>query len=182
MVNVWIIVGESNTRKSSTIRALTGVRTQIIYDIQMIGGTQDKVLVIPSALQEYYRVQPAAFISYISKDQYIPKFGLSGPPTTVQNWSPAKINNILICLREFATAPTTTQPGCPDANAYISGFIRAKWTIKSPIIYLNAGTPTFSLPPALVHHISPPPPVHLINPLQPTNAIAAAIRPLWDWV
>lgn len=50
--NVYIIMGEKNMRKSSTMRGLTGVYQQNVYDITHTNGNVRKTFVNVSSLQE----------------------------------------------------------------------------------------------------------------------------------
>ncbi len=175
MVNIWIIVGESNAGKSSSTRALTGIREQALYNIATTTGTLDDVLVIPSALQEFYIVQPADFIASISNNCFIKQ--QTGP--TYLNGKPTGtiIENVLICLREKKIQRRQAWASCPDANAYISTLAAVSgWTIK-PIIHLASPTSQYAPPvPHTILTISG----GGVAPL-PANEKARIIRNHWAW-
>jgi hypothetical protein len=158
MPNVYAILGESDARKSSTVRALTGVPQQ--YDAWSVAtsltGNID-VYVEIRALQES-NIQPQDFVSKIANvHQYRINRGES------------PINNILIPLRILAFN------GCPDGTDYLQHFASAGWNV-SQIVVLGNTPLTITLPTAV--------PAHLItgSASMPANAIASNIRGWWNWL
>ena len=159
MPNVYAILGESNTGKSSTVRALTGVTMQ--YDTWTVATTPPTgnidVYVEIKALQES-NIQPQDFVKKIADlDQFLITKGHH------------TVNNILIPLRISAVN------GCPDGAVYLQHFARMPipgWNIR-PIVVLGAAAMPTAFP---AHHPIP----GLAS--MPANGIASQIRPLWNWL
>jgi hypothetical protein len=161
MPNVYAILGESDTRKSSTVRALTGVPMQ--YDAWSVAtptsptGSID-VYVQIKALQEA-EISAQDFVEKIDNvDQYRIKHGHR------------PVGDILIPLR------ISTVNGFPDGTVYLQHFALAGWNIKQ-IVVLGAAALPIALPVGV--------PAHLISyptAIPPTNQIASYIRGWWNWL
>lgn len=173
-MNLWVIVGHSRCRKSSTVRALTGAgKTPIIYDIAFPNGETLPTLVIISALQECC-IPPELLVAivngtYIGTEQKYLKL-----QELIRNNLPV-LNNILIVLREDAIRGkrSAKEPIYrPSADRYIEHFHQAGWNIRHPIISFNEG------------YISPCDIAvqHIPSTEQPTNQTARAIRQYWNWL
>lgn len=63
----WAVVGDANTRKSSTIRALTGVRTSHpTWQLRLSGiGDVSAYVEVSSPQERYPRLSPAAFVKRV---------------------------------------------------------------------------------------------------------------------
>lgn len=97
---IWVIMGHGATGKSSTIRALTGVRDVRSTDVQKVHGTLNNIYVEPRSLQEK---------------------GISQSDFTVDH------NNdtyILCSLRINSRAQY------PNGLTYIQEFIKNNWRIR----------------------------------------------------
>lgn len=104
MRRVFIVVGHSGSRKSSTIRALTGVGNRKVFQVMQIDRTILNIYVRPASLQED-RITPGDFIRFVEN--------LDGNP------------DVLLALRSRAS-----QRGeFPDAMEYALQFERAGWQI-----------------------------------------------------
>ena len=157
MPDVYVVLGGSNMRKSSTVRALTGVPMQ--YDTWMVETTTGSidVYVQIKALQEA-EITPPDFVNKIANvNQYRNKLGYS------------PVSNILIPLRISAVN------GFPDGAVYLQHFIQVGWNIQ-PIFVLGATALPIGLPSGV--------PAHLISNSTtiPVNQIASSIRGWWNWL
>lgn len=157
MPNVYVILGESNSRKSSTVRALTGVPMQ--YDAWSVGTTAGviDVYVQIQALQEA-KIDAPAFVKKIAD---VDQFRISRGGSV--------INNLLLPLRVSAFN------GFHDGADYLNHFMQAGWSIQQ-IVVLDATVPPVGLPVVV--------PTHLISgsASMPANAIASQIRGCWNWL
>lgn len=109
MVSVYTILGESNTRKSSTIRALTGAGQHKEIMIAMPSGNID-VFVSISALQEA-GMDPQQFINEVVSCGY---------------------KNVLVPLRIFPL--TRSGQTFSSGTTYLKAFINAGWDIRQVVI------------------------------------------------
>jgi hypothetical protein len=105
MPNVFIIMGDRNTRKSATIRALAGPFQKGIYQVATHIGNID-IFVQISSLQES-RISPQNFISEISQDNY---------------------QNVLVSLW------VSNGNGQPNGYTYIQDFVHAGWNIQEIVV------------------------------------------------
>lgn len=156
MPDIYAILGDSNTRKSSTVRALTGAPMQ--YDTWTVARTPPTgnidVYIEIKALQES-DIQPQDFVNKIADlDKFLIKQGHH------------TVNHILIPLRISAFN------NFPDGIDYLKHFAGTTgWNIQ-PIVVLGVAT----LPTALAGFPS-------LRPVtMPANGIASQIRPLWNWL
>jgi len=101
---VWIIMGDSNTKKSATIRALTGAFRKNHYDISTTKGILRNVYIEIRSLQEA-KIEPKEFISKHNNDKFI----------LLSLW----INS---------------SNRYPDGIDYINEFIRNRWIIKEIVV------------------------------------------------
>lgn len=121
-IDVYVVVGASNSGKSSTIHALTGVRKierswQVIYTINV---NPINTFVDPKSLQER-GITPAKFVNDVVK---------SGS------------KNVIITLRDVFAGRIY-----PDAKSYLDYFLRVRWNIKPPV---GLVTPSFNWPGLLI--------------------------------
>jgi hypothetical protein len=166
MPNVYAILGDSNTRKSSTVRALTGVsQWQSDWEVARTLPTGNiDVYVQIKALQED-NINEQEFVRKIAEhDQVLIKLGR--PP----------VSDILIPLRISAVN------GFHDGAVYLQHFARAGWNIMPIVFVLGAAAlPTASLPAGVrahrISYLTRMPPT-----MPPANKIASDIRGLWSWL
>ena len=104
MPDVYVIMGDKNTRKSSTIRALTGVYNKGVYEIAIQGGQVIDVFVQISSLQES-GISPQEFIKETKNYQHI----------LLSLW-------------------ILSGNGQPDGLTYIQDFINAGWDIREIVV------------------------------------------------
>jgi len=103
-----VVVGRTNTRKTSTIRALTGAgRPQPIWYIAYTAGIM-RTYVHPPALQEV-GIAAANFIAAVQS---------------------AGVDHVIVALRQNQTI----KKGIPynDAATYLADFVRAGWVLNPP--------------------------------------------------
>lgn len=154
MPNLHIIIGDSNTRKSSLLRCLTGVgsgnATRYI-DVTETSGSTIQVYCILSALQENYKPQlPAQFIKIIKS--------LRPKPT-----------DVAFTLR---VSPRGSYPGF---NAYLQAFTAAGWPVLN-VALLGSSACIQGSQISAQAVISVP-----LSPQQPTNLTASQVRAAWQW-
>jgi hypothetical protein len=154
MVEVWAVVGDADTGKSSTIRALTGVsRNQVHWGVCfLIGGEGEMIdtLVHPGGLQEAGKM-PEEFI-----DEVIA----------------AGVDRIIVALRY--NKKRWKSKNCPNAAAYFTAFNQSGWRIRGYAVL--GGRPTLpQFPEGIPFEAST-----LSHPA--SNLIAATLRPLWNIV
>ena len=115
-VNLFLLMGESNTRKSSSVRSLTGIGKLRECNIELAGGKEIAVFTMIQALQEK-GVSPAKFIQMIKRGNY---------------------SNVLTPLR------IRPAKGNPDWKKYIEYFLAEGWHIN-PIFVLGADSLPYQL-------------------------------------
>ncbi len=166
MRRVFVILGESRSGKSATIRALTGAFRRGILQVATQDGNID-IFVQISALQEA-KIRPDGFIDEVNR--------VEGEP------------DILVALR-----PRSTNGGnFPDAMSYIAQFEQEGWSIVG-IVFLDSelNALTNALTDELrdrYQHLFVVPnsryiPANEITPRYiPANEIAHRIRGEWGWL
>lgn len=118
MSDVWIIMGNTRTKKSATIRALTGAFKKGYYDIATNSGVI-RMYVQISALQES-KITPKNFISSHRNDKHI----------LLSLWiDQYKYKNKIY----------------PNGGDYINEFIRNGWNIRE-IVVLGTNSLPYTLP------------------------------------
>lgn len=107
-MDVYLIIGNPNTRKSSVVRSLTGCFNRSVRDIQLKGGR--------TALRLYARAR-----------------ALQDTRTTASEFvaeaEASRCAAVLCCLWPSAHPNNPVQ--CPDAQAYLALFKQAGWRIRS---------------------------------------------------
>jgi hypothetical protein len=153
MPNLHVIIGDSNTRKSSLLRCLTGVgggAAKKRLDVALVNGNTITVYCILSALQEGYKPKtPNDFIAYIRT--------LKPRPT-----------DIAITLRVKAVGIY------PDALAYLQAFSRAHWPVANIALL---GSSACTLPGMPANAILVP-----NSDSRPTNETSSLVRRGWGWI
>ena len=119
-MDVYIIMGDPNTKKSATVRALTGIYNKNVWEIETVGGSAFRMFIQVSSLQES-GILPGDFVTSIGS--------ISG------------ITAVLVTL----WIDRNPYNGCPDGRTYISQFLGAGWTIRE-IVVLGRGSLPYSLP------------------------------------
>jgi len=152
MPECYIIMGENNTKKSSTVRALTGARVRAVYDVSTRNNGQIKIFVQISALQEA-DIPPNKFIEIINAE---------------------KCDYILTSLRINETG------GHPKGYEYIKQFLNEGWNIVSVVILnkkqVPKGYPRGAPRPILIKNTG----IELANSI-PANKIGSILRKRWKW-
>ncbi len=116
MPDIYIIIGGKNTRKSSTIRALTGAHSKGIYQIKTANNVLDTYVQI-SSLQES-KITPQDFIKTINS---------------------SNANHVILSLWINASKKYVNQH--PHGVNYIDEFIKAGWEIKQITVLGAANLP-----------------------------------------
>jgi energy-coupling factor transporter ATP-binding protein EcfA2 len=128
-VEVYLIIGNQNSGKSSATRALTGVR-QIERQWQMLyapGAAHIKTFVHPRSLQEAPKKTPSAFVAEVRK---------------------ANVKKVIVALREASTGANF-----PNAQGYADHFERQPGWIIVAQAALNGATPVTTLSRSAVANI-----------------------------
>ena len=152
MPNIFIIIGDQNTRKSSTIRALTGVGRE--REIAVATLTQTiSVFAKVSSLQEA-DILPQDFITSVQGHNY---------------------DNILVSLR-IAEIVGRNGTRYPIGQTYIQEFVNVGWNIAEVVVLGNNILP-YPLPavaPALNSIAN--------STNIPVNQISTTIKNWWNWI
>ena len=156
MPDVYLVIGNRYTGKSSTVRCLTGVGKSAKVSVKLTGGNDIDVYVKPQSLQEA-----------CEDDQYaISQYG-NYPKLLLSLWVRHRRGKYQ----------------CPDAGGYLSSFLQARWNIVG-VVALGGGVPNVITP--FVNNGQIPRPVvvtpRTANNAIPANAMAAPIRRAWGWV
>src|SRR5262245_50581674 len=120
-VNVYAVIGGGDTRKSSSVRALTGVGQRKAVAVATVTGAMQTFVQI-SALQE----------SEISPGDFVHDMNSGGH------------QNILVTLRDAPLHKGGAH--YPSGSDYIQEFIRAGWNIHQ-VVVLGAHHLSYALPP-----------------------------------
>jgi len=155
MPNLHIAVGDSNTRKSSLVRCLTGVgsgRASRYLEVAERSGAVITVYCMVSALQEQSNPRtPAEFISFIR--------GLK-----------PQVTDVLFTLRVSAVKHY------PAVASYVSAFGRVGWPIVNVALLGGSASSLGTVFPASRVCAVP------VSPSQPTNQTASQVRKVWGWM
>ncbi len=107
-VNVYLLMGEAEARKSSSIRCLTGLFKKRTCEIELTTKEEIEVYAMMQALQEA-KVDPDSFVKLVKKGKY---------------------SNVLVPLR------IKRANRCPAGLEYVEKFLNEGWNVK-PIIILG---------------------------------------------
>ena len=151
MKRVFIVIGKSGSRKSSTIRALTGIgNKRRVLQIRTSDKKTINVFVCHTSLQEV-KMTPEYFVEEVENHEDNPE-------------------SVLVALRNNASQNRKY----PNAEEYISYFIKAGWQIAG-VASLHGGPTEFS-----IGNISQLIPIQNSTQI-PTNEIAHIIKGQWQW-
>lgn len=152
-MDVYLIIGDANTGKSSLIRCLTGCAQYGTGNFALTNGTTISTYVVISSLQES-AISPSSFIQDV---QDALKDGRIDPKLEAA---------VLVPLREDSVNDY------PAASQYITEFENAGWTIVKTAL-LDSQTPTSNYP-----HCQGVTDVMS----KPINVSAAAVRQHFGWI
>lgn len=149
MMDCYLIIGNSNTRKTSIIRSLTGCFNRNVRDIQMQGSR--------TPLRLYARVGT-----------------LQDTRTSVDDFLAetrrARCQGVICCLSPAPHSDDAER--CPDAQAYLAGFLAAGWRCKGvAVLGQNGGG-------VRATNLRQYP----LAPTAPINVTARDIRAQFGWV
>ena len=162
-VHVWILVGKANSRKSSTIRALTGHHRESALEIARVDGQIMPFYTIIKPLNELEGPpSPSEVTDYLVQAASEIMSGSENVEVVSQRI------NLLVALT--MNGPT---PGKSVAD-YLNAFVAAGWHMES-VVTLGEPTPAW-----IKSYGAPYADVSLLN--APNNAIAHDIRQLWGWL
>lgn len=161
MRRVFIVVGHSESRKSSTIRALTGTGPPKIYQVRITNDEILNIYVHHSSLQEA-RISPAAFITQVEKfvEECVEEF--EGDP------------DVLVALR----TKSSRNGEFPNAQEYASQFMQAGWQIAAIVLLGPASRESSNRLSEISHEFFANPDSKVL----PANWIAHQIRGEWGWL
>ena len=157
-LKVWAVIGDANARKTSTIRALTGVKNvprrptarypyPLLWDVTFKKHRTVKAFVYPCALQEV-ALTSAAFVAMVA-----------GSGAT----------DVIVALRYY-------HRNHGDAANYLTDFATAGWTIVGCAVLGPDPTALLkTLPGAITIHVP-------VAAATPSNQIAARLRKAWSIV
>lgn len=113
-INVYIILGEANMKKSSVIRCLSGIHNQGVYKIKHMNGNIQDTFIMVSSLQETGKgFTPSEFEEYVTNKIKIKKH----------------YDDILICLRIKEYFNPRGKRSLQKAEEYINHFSNIGWNI-----------------------------------------------------
>jgi hypothetical protein len=116
MPSIWAVIGDANMRKSSTIRALTGVGNRSvgmhIWDVDFQARGIVGVFICKAGLQEL-RITAATFIQMINNYQQNNNF-----------------TDVMVALRYQNHGHDAQGQPLGNADTYLSDFINAGWIIS----------------------------------------------------
>ena len=104
--DAYLLIGNSNTRKASLLRSLTGCFNRSLRDIELLNGKPMRLYVRVAALQES-RTDPADFIAEVGR---------------------ARCTAVAFALLPEANPLDSER--WPDAHAYIAAFKAAGWNLR----------------------------------------------------
>lgn len=117
MPDIFVVIGDANSRKSYTIRALTGAYNKGFYDIGLQNNNILNVYVHISSLQES-RISPQQFVTDLNTVGY---------------------SYVLVSLW------IRSGHGQPDGLTYLNAFISAGWNVQD-IVVLGTPQLPYALP------------------------------------
>jgi hypothetical protein len=158
MKSIYLILGNSGTRKSSLVRCLIGTdnpATQV--EVRLITGMEFRIRGLIGAAQER-GLLPGDWVSDLEHDHWHGAF--------------PSVRNIIATL--LYDAETLRGVSCPPGEEYVDALINAGWCVKG-IVSLGEDTRSW------VRH-SGLPYIAIPNaPTIPSNAIAATVRTAFGW-
>lgn len=151
-MDAYVIIGDANSFKSSTVRSLTGCRVRGVREILHPGGGVVETFVQISSLQEGNNP--------ITSNAFIQEVGQSGAKA------------VIFPLRALM------HRGRADANSYIQDFINSGWqVIRVAVLHSPGFTLTVPLSPGVVDSY----PAGL-TPRYYANELASQVRQNFGWV
>ncbi|MBU3810671.1 MAG: hypothetical protein H9893_03325 [Candidatus Niameybacter stercoravium] len=116
--NLYIIMGETNMKKSSTIRCLTGIHNKNTFDIKHQNGNVKPTFVLASSLQE----------AKISESDFV----------VLVNGQKKYHTDICLCLRINPYRPQGSNTTFNSGADYIRYFMNLGWNIVEVVDFQEA--------------------------------------------
>ena len=162
-INVYLVIGEPNMGKSTVMRHL----------VAFTKGTGKSLFE-----KELLTIYPQPFIISFYGYEALQESGISPQEFIqfVQNQT-KQPENLILALRLNATNGKKNTQACPDANAYIQAFIKARWTISKSVVLDNSGNAKYPEDWNALSVLSKPDPKVPV----PTNRMAAYTRIYFGW-
>ncbi|PGT89021.1 MULTISPECIES: hypothetical protein [Bacillaceae] len=187
MSKAFVVMGDPNTKKSSTIRALTGVQVKGLWQVAMGGGISktETVQVYISSLQE-------AAINEAKRSSIRPN------QTTYWNTNfikqpevmSAKTNNYSLLIPVWIHGTNNRNYHLPDGVDYIQTLHQHGWSIEGISILNQTQNSKIYKQITSLPYIHPTKVITIADTFQtkhtvsskPANQIAASIRSTWSWL
>ncbi|MGE6487402.1 hypothetical protein [Paenisporosarcina sp. NPDC076898] len=150
--DLYVLIGEQNTRKSSTIRALSGFR-----DRSGGGLARPHYITFSNGQQEAFYIEPTSL-----QEKKIPSINVINEANNY--------DNVLLALREKSIN------NYPDYYEYLDDFITAGWRIVG-LLVLGTNTLQRGLPSTISNVLYEP-----NSKNKSSNALAAQLRNSWQWL
>ena len=116
-MDAYLIIGNSNTRKASLVRSLTGCFNRSVRDIQMQSGNKAKRFYARVGTLQETRTTAEQFVAEVAK---------------------ARCEAVLFCLSPGANKTDLLE--YPDAEAYVAALRERGWRIKGvAVLGQNSG-------------------------------------------
>jgi hypothetical protein len=155
-INVYVILGEANMRKSSVMRCLSGAGVQNVYKIQHLNGSIRDTFVRFTSLQEA-NITESEFVTYVT--QNVKKH----------------YDDIFICLRVNGLIDNKSKRQLSPAEDYINYFKSIGWNIIEIVDFQDTNNI------ATLGNITPT--LTLINTHKDTtNYTASLVRNQFKWI
>ncbi|MEM0996911.1 MAG: hypothetical protein AAGN35_07525 [Bacteroidota bacterium] len=150
-MNAYVMIGGSNTRKSSICRALTGCFNRNIREIRTLSGDNLRLYVRVSSLQES-RTTPAEYVDEVNEKA---------------------VRNVLFSL--WPQSQLDDPASFPDAQTYLDDFLARGWHVAAIAVL---GQSTIPLTNPSLRQTAAAFPNTFIDPI---NVSAAQVRKFFAW-
>jgi hypothetical protein len=155
MPRFFVVLGDNGTRKSSLVRALSGVGRRTVVDLAFHGGDEKTHVEVRSGQES--GLTPQAFTALIDAQ--------------LVRWP---ILNVLVPF--WVTGGHMKGTTYPGGNDYIDAIIHRGWPIAEIIVLGQPALP-FQLP-----HGAPTPRFIPNSATSPANNTASQVRSWWHWI
>lgn len=120
-MDAYVVIGDANSFKSSTVRALTGCRIRGVRELVQRGVVMNTFVQLSSLQEGSNWKSPKDFVREVRQ---------------------SRANSVIVALRGLQHRRR------PDANVYLDEFVRAGWNIKGvALLHCPSFNLTASVPP-----------------------------------